>query len=582
VSLSSGDARIGAPPPPAYETIRNRASQPPPPKGSDFKTIEFLHAKNGMPIAKRNGVFLDSSYNPEAAANARADRMDTQGKRAAVLFGDGFCYLARTLARQGLRVLVVEDDTELMVNALQSLGENAFRDFSLLFADMGDASQDTPPADFYASLESFIDPSWQISDVLIVPAAAQADPILGQAEAALITLFKRRKFNMETSAWFGERWAYNILDNLSALALRKRQARETSAHAAAGDPMTIPIHRGDWVIAAPGPSLDSAAALLGESRARFTLLALAPALRPLLDRGITPDLVASSDGGWANGLHLAGLRCPDIPLLFPLFCYGGIARAWQGPLIPFSYGNEFENLFLGAEAMRAVPETPTVALFALQLALRFGAERIFFAGQDFASFSSKGHARGYRFDADAGYRSTRTAAPEKYLDGTWRRGDTALALPGVSKLSGWRSDTKMRMYAEAFAGELSGISGLNPCPELCVLGASPLSATLPEAPPFSGQGEQYGYALPSCTLAPDHPELFLQACLRLQNAPFSGIEALFADPHLKVFFAFASPVAFYHYQRGEYARAEELLLPRLSGMLKRIIHRLRFLLNPGA
>ena len=569
MSASRGDARPSAPPPQAYESIRARAALP---KNQPAGVFEFLQAKNGMPIAKRNGVFLDSSYNPEAAARARADRMDIQDKHAAVLFGDGFCYLARTLASRGLQVFVVENDSELMANALRLLGDDAFRGFHVLFTN------DSSAHSVADCLEPFIDPLWQINDILIVPAPAAADPVLRRAETALMTLFKRRKFNLETSAWFGERWACNVLDNLCTLRLRGPMS-------GAGQPRgAVQIHRGDWVIAAPGPSLDTAADLLGKRREHFTLLALAPALRPLLERGITPDLIASSDGGWANGLHLTGLNCPEIPLLFPLFCYGGIARAWQGPLIPFSYGSAFESLFLGAEAMPIVPEAPTVALFALRLAARFGAERIFFAGQDFASFSSKGHARGYRFDADAGYRGTRIAPPEKYLGGTWRRGDKPLPEP-----PGWRSDTKMRMYAEAFTGALNALAprAAEPPaagPAVYTLGASPLAAALPEAhaapPPFSGRGAEYSFALPSCALAPNHPEQIFETCLRLRQNPSSPeTKTLFTEPRLETFFSFTHPVAFYHYSRGEHARAEELLLARLPGTLGRSIHRLRILLN---
>jgi len=577
----------------AHESIRARqdlSQKKPSPR------YEFLQAKNGMPVAKRDGVFLDSGYDPEAAASARALRMEIRGKRAAVVFGDGFCYLARELARKGLRVLVVESDAELLIHALDILGDGAFCDFYLVFAE--EDFQDAVFADF-------IEPSWQINDVLIVSAPAAAAPVLRQAEAALVALFKRRMLSLETGAWFGERWAFNILDNLISLTRYEVSAQWARYEAGAGRAQAITLHRGDWVIAAPGPSLDSAAqrdsggsraqaitlhrgdwviaapgpsldsaaSLLGRERERYTLLALAPALRPLLDRGITPDLVASSDGGWANGLHLAGLY-PAIPLLFPLFCFGGIARAWRGPLIPFSYGSAFESLFFSADGIPVLAETPTVALFALQLAVRFGAERIVFAGQDFAALSSKGHARGYRFDTDACNRSARSEPPEKYLDGTYRRRDKSIA--------GWRSEAKMLLYSQAFAREIQGLPI-----KLSALDASPFLTAIPPAGPFEGRGERSVFTPPACRIAPGRLEGLLEFCSRALRgeAPLEG-EALgraaFADPALGAFFALARPIAQYHHQRGDYLRAGEMLSVRLPVLLQRLVKRLCILLNTQA
>ncbi|MDR2733062.1 MAG: DUF115 domain-containing protein [Spirochaetota bacterium] len=506
-----------------------------------------------MPIARRNGILLDSSYDPESSARALASRMDTEGKAAAIIFGGGFGYLARELVRRGLRVLVIENDAELAVNGLRLLGEDAFRDFSMIFTD----------EPYIEALErDFLEPSWQIGDILIVSAAASAVrettvgyPDLLQAERAVVALFKRRMQELETSAWFGERWTCNLLDNLCAIRGRSREQRADT-------------RRGDWVIASPGPSLDAAVCALANSRGYYTLLALASALRPLLERGIRPDFVASTDGGWANGLHLAGLEDSGIPLLFPLFCYAGVARGWQGALIPFTYSTSVENFFLDAHSVIPVPESPTVALFAIFAAKRLGAERIIFAGQDFASISSKGHARGYRFDADAQNRGTRTAPPEKYLDATFRRHDEQCAY--------WRTDSKMRAYAEAFLREVTKSPDEFLALDTGVL--SPHLAALPPARAFN-PGGVHEVRLPPPALQYDRLERLYAALLRLPPGDEALCHTVFDDPDLREFFAFARPLAFHHYRHGAYPRADELLALRLPDFRRRILHRLRILLN---
>ncbi|HOG65332.1 MAG TPA: DUF115 domain-containing protein [Spirochaetota bacterium] len=411
-------------------------------------TIEVVQAKNGQPVARRNGRYVDSSHDPEAAARRRLTGLALEGRRLAVVFGDGFGYLARQLVAAGLDVLLIEADPDLPLAGYRALGHAAWAGFALSFC------ADSQEAGFW---EARIRPDLQAPDVLVVPPAAGADPCLVQAAKTLVESLRRRMIDFETTAWFGPQWVINILANLAVL--QADSGRVLS-------PASLPMG-GDWVIAVPGPGLDEVLPELAGMRKGCTLLALAPAVKALRAAGLEPDLVCSSDGGWANRLHLAGENLPGVPLVFPLMLAAGIAHAWAGPLVPVSTGTALERQVVSG--LPPMGETPSVALFALGIAIACRAGRIVLAGQDFASYSCKTHARGYRFDEDLLHSACRAAPVEKHLDMTWRRRDRMV--------SGWRADPKMFLYRERLL-ELGRTMRL----PLFRLGSSPFLDAIPAFP----------------------------------------------------------------------------------------------------
>ena len=417
--------------------------------------IETVKAKNGLPVARRDGRFLDSSHDPHAGAVKRLTGLQTSGRTLALVFGDGFGYLSRHLVSLGMDVLLVESDSQLVQAGYEALGAEAWNDFSLVLC---------PPTCEPSFWDALLPDHLQASDILVVPPLFSGDKALLAAAESFVICLRRRMVNLETTGWFGARWVCNILDTLAHL---------VSLEAHIWSPSMLPLG-GDWVIAVPGPSLEESLEFLSTQRKHYTLLALAPAVRTLRAAGISPDAVCTSDGGWANRLHLAGLGLDQVPLVLPLYAAAGIARDWPGPLIPLSCGTGIEtSLVTGLPVMG---ETPTVALLALRIALAARADRIILAGQDFAARSNKGHARGYRFDEDGALRALRTRPTEKALDATWQRHDLTRA--------GWRADTKSLLYRDGLV-EFARQHDFS----LLRLGDSPFLAEVPALDAFAGPGQ---------------------------------------------------------------------------------------------
>ncbi len=422
--------------------------------GTEPGGIETVLSRSGRPVARRAGRFVDSSHDPEAGALKRLTGLALEGRLMAIVFGDGFGYLSRQLAGRGLEVLLIESDPALIQAGYRALGAEAWASFGLAVC-----TGEPGPA-FW---EERVPAHFQASEILLVPPAAGSDALLASAAASLVTFLRRRMVDFQTTLWFGPQWVLNILDNLALLAAAPQRVRAADS---------LP-EGGDWIIAAPGPGLEACLPDIARMRKEHTLLALAPAVRALLAAGILPDLVCTSDGGWANRLHLAGIRLPAVPLVFSLHAAAGIARDWAGPLIPLSCGTALETGL--AEGLPCIGETPTVALFALRVALACRAERIILAGQDFASLSCKAHARGYRFEEDLVWRSLRTAPAEKGLARTWQRHDLMRG--------SWRADSKFLMYRD----NLLEFARARQIP-LFRIGSSPFLAELPQAGECRGGG----------------------------------------------------------------------------------------------
>lgn len=534
--------------PPAWETIVAVPRRPPDP---DCKLDK---ARSGALVARRRGVFLDSRYDPEREAERRAAALQLEGKQVVVLLGDGLYYLARRLSRNPkIQIIVLEADPCLAQAALAGLGKEALQDFSLVFCESLQTSAD---------MQHILPPDLGAESVLFVehaPSVQHFPEEYARVRRLLTGFVRRRVADLETGSWFGRRWLFNIVDNL--------------AHIPHAFSLTAVEHHSDILILGPGPSLDG---FLERRRGRQPgglLLALAPALRPLLEHDLRPHLVCASDGGFPNLLHVAGLACPGIPLLMPLLAHSGLARHWEGQRILCSYGLPVERLLLEEQALSLVPETPTVALFALHVAHALGAQRVFTAGLDFAALGCRAHCRGYRFDEDRSFRTIRTATAEavacRPLTGSERRGP-------------YRADPRLRLYGQAFAESVAAL-GVH----WITLDESPFAEgavrdrSLPEQ---RSQLSLVGRAPQNGPLARERLKRLLpllrQARHQVENAPDTdSMEALCSEALLLPIWEMLRPLALHQRQRGRMQPAREAFFSALAPDLLRLEKKLQKLLN---
>ena len=196
-------------------------------------------ARSGQPVLERDGISLDSPFDPLREAEKRLARLALAGKESVILLGDGGCYLAALLVarRPELPVTVVEADPALVLAAFRARGADAFGGFSLVLT-----SELVHPADITRLL-----PPLETACIAEHAAAGRLFPgEYGRIRELLTTVLRRRAAGLGTVAWFGRRWLHNILANMALSAPHALEVQEA----------------GDVLLAVPGPTLPASLPLL--------------------------------------------------------------------------------------------------------------------------------------------------------------------------------------------------------------------------------------------------------------------------------------------------------------------------------
>lgn len=147
------------------------------------------------------------------------------------------------------------------------------------------------------------------------------------------------------------------------------------------------------VVAGAGPSLNQAIPLLKEYAGKYFLIAVDRALKPLLDAGITPHVVTSTDMDVTVAPLFTGYRIPSsIALLYDRDGYWQLPKLWSGPLITYDTFFDvpiWESTFLGFKG--TLCKNFTVSHTAFYLAAQMGGSPIILTGVDFAYPNAEDH-----------------------------------------------------------------------------------------------------------------------------------------------------------------------------------------------
>jgi hypothetical protein len=187
------------------------------------------------------------------------------------------------------------------------------------------------------------------------------------------------------------------------------------------------------VIVSAGPSLNRNIDLLREFQDRILILAVDTALKPLLDRGIRPDLAVSVDPFEVNDQKIKALTCPlDIPLAFDPGVYRRIPERFSGLKFISSSPCELATWILslaglGENIGRALSATHQ----AFCIARAMQSDPIIFMGLDLSFSDNRHHAEGAVFTWAPGEKleSGYVLVPDIY-------GNTVKTLPGFQAMIG--------------------------------------------------------------------------------------------------------------------------------------------------
>jgi len=185
------------------------------------------------------------------------------------------------------------------------------------------------------------------------------------------------------------------------------------------------------IVVSGGPSLSKNMDHLREAKGRLCLISVDTALKPLLEKGIEPDIVVSSDPLKINVRKIDGLTGhEEIPLVYDLGVNPKIPALFSG--LKFVSGSEIALVkwllgLVGFEETYA--QALSSAHFAFFLARDMGAAPIIFAGLDLA-FSGEAH------HVEGAAETWRPGKQAPYLDVPGVFGGTVKTIPGFLSMIG--------------------------------------------------------------------------------------------------------------------------------------------------
>ncbi|NMF03282.1 motility associated factor glycosyltransferase family protein [Clostridium beijerinckii] len=142
------------------------------------------------------------------------------------------------------------------------------------------------------------------------------------------------------------------------------------------------------VIAAGGPSLENTLHTLKSFRDRFYIFALGQTLSILVKNAIKPDAIVIIDPQEdVYELHIKGHEDLDIPLCFLSTASRWVVSNYKGPKYIFFNDKDKNN-----KDDITINTGKTVAVAALDIAVKSGTDKIILTGQDLAFINNKFHA----------------------------------------------------------------------------------------------------------------------------------------------------------------------------------------------
>jgi hypothetical protein len=452
-----------------------------PPSSRNNMCFSMVNSKSLAPSCKAGDVWLHSPYDPEREARRFvASSIGSSRPSHVLLLGPCLDYLTPAVRSilPGSRIVSIQ--------------------YASFFAAR---ARSVPDACWHPgitdSLGSFLDANIDenaISGVAVLewePASRAFPEESLFARKAVSASLDRLNSSAATVKAFGKRWLSNAC--LSFLLVDR---------AVSPRPRRIPI-----LLAAAGPSLNSALASVSRFKGRFMTIAVSSALSACRHSGIEPDLVVSTDGGFWSRHHLYPLAGKSAVLASPITAlpsaslYGGIS------LMLIDQGSFVESELLPRLGPGlALPSHGTVSGTALYLASRISDGPIIAAGLDLASFGDLAHARPHGFDAVLEARTGRLSPLEGVLSS---RGDESSSEP--LSIPPWLSSRAMNAYASALSLDSRFLSGrlfrLFPSPQT-LSGFEPISEeSLEDLLPFASPSDEDPFIELELAPIPERPAI---------------------------------------------------------------------------
>jgi hypothetical protein len=228
--------------------------------------------------------------------------------------------------------------------------------------------------------------------LMVNPRLKEGSPEVAAAARTAQKILYGVRANAAARRQFAPRYLTNVIRNIPAIATGGDVRALTNAF------QGIPA-----VIAAAGPSLDAAIPELQRMNGQGLLIAVDTALRPMLEAGITPQLVTALDPSLLNARHFQMLAdCPDTWLVAESALDRGAAAPFDGRTFWLRIAKHHPWPWLNACGIEVghIDVWGSVLTGAFQLACVAGCDPIIFVGADLAFTGGRPYCRGTTYEFD--------------------------------------------------------------------------------------------------------------------------------------------------------------------------------------
>lgn len=158
------------------------------------------------------------------------------------------------------------------------------------------------------------------------------------------------------------------------------------------------------VIVGAGPSLDKNVRLLKEKHDNVIVLAMGAVCRKLYQMGIPMDYIIITDPKEISNSQIQGVEESGIPMIVLSTASKGIARNYHGKLYMLcQQGFQDAEQFATGHGLPLFETGGSVATTAVDMCIRFGAEKIVLIGLDMAYTGNRDHTTGARQEGITDY-----------------------------------------------------------------------------------------------------------------------------------------------------------------------------------
>ncbi|MBE6062713.1 MAG: motility associated factor glycosyltransferase family protein [Clostridium butyricum] len=325
-------------------------------------------AKNGDTTLKYNNKYVHSKYNPKNEAKQFAiGNKELIDKNICVLYGLGLGYHIHEIIKikppQSM-LYIFEYSKEITEYCKKTSPE--------IFKNKGVTIIDATDNEFLIKLSKYI----RLSGNLIIHKPSLE--ILKDLNETLYNLISDFSLSMQ----------FNNIDTV----YKKLQEDNYKINISRND--NLPIRefikkfKSDnmpYIVTAAGPSLDFDLALLKEHRKSFKIVCVGSALRTLMNNGIKPDAIVIIDGKENVKKQFQGFENEDIPLCFKATASKWAVDIYNGPKYIFNVEDDQD----------VIEVRGTVAVSAIDIAIKSNAKKILLLGQDLAFIGEKSHTESF-------------------------------------------------------------------------------------------------------------------------------------------------------------------------------------------